>query len=89
MRLLLKFLSLDIVSFRVVKFPGDFMGNERVLLSGGLAMSKEFGVICGMEEVRCSVVVDLFCFFFQPLVSQQMRDSSVLTWGGSTGQPEI
>ena len=35
-RLLLKFLSLDIVSRMVVKFPGDFMGNGRVLLSGGL-----------------------------------------------------
>ena len=45
MRLLLKFLSLDIVSLMVVKFTGDFMGNGRVLLSGGLAPSKEFGVI--------------------------------------------
>ena len=45
MRLLLKFLSLDIVSLMVVKFPGDFMGNERVLLSGVLAPSKDFGVI--------------------------------------------
>ena len=42
---LLKFLSLDIVSLMVVKFPGDFMGNGRVLLPGGLAPSKEFGVI--------------------------------------------
>lgn len=45
MRLLLKFLSLDIVSHMVLKFPGDFMGNGRVLLSGGLASSKDFGVI--------------------------------------------
>ena len=45
MRLLLKFLSLDIVSIMVVEFLGDFMGNGRVLLSGGLATSKEFGVI--------------------------------------------
>ena len=34
MRLLLKFLSLDIVSLMVVKFQGDFMGNGRVLLWG-------------------------------------------------------
>ena len=39
------FLSLHIMSLMVVKFPGDFMGNGRVLLSGGLAPSKEFGVI--------------------------------------------
>ena len=89
MRLLLKFLSLDILSFMVVIFPGDFMGNGRVLLSGGLAPSKELGSFCGMEEVRCSVVVDLFCFVFQPQVSHQMRDSRVEPWGGATGQPEI
>ena len=61
MRLLLKFLSQDILSLMVVKFPGEFMGNGRVLLSGGLASSKEFGSFCGMELVRC-FVVDLFCF---------------------------
>ena len=72
MRLLLKFLSRDIVSLMVVKFPGDFMGNGRVLFSGGLAPSNSLGSFCGMEEVRCSVVVDLFCFVFQPLVSHQM-----------------
>ena len=64
MRLVLKFLSLDIVSLMVVKFPGDFMGNGRVLHSGGLAPSKEFWVILGMEEVRFVVVVDLPCFVF-------------------------
>ena len=89
MRLLLKFLSLDIVSLMVVKFPGDFMGNGRVLHSGVLASSKDFGVICGMEEVRCSVVLDLICFVFQSQVSHQMRDSGVEPWVGATGQPEI
>ena len=41
-------LSLDIVSLMVLKFPGDFMGNGRVLLSGGLAPSKEFGDILSL-----------------------------------------
>ena len=52
---LLKFLSLDIVSLMVVKFPGDFMGNGRVLLSGGLSPSKEFGVILwdGRSPLLC------------------------------------
>ena len=54
------FLSLDIVSLMVVKFPGDFMGNGRVLLSGGLAPSKCLGSFCGMEEVRFFVVFVLF-----------------------------
>ena len=85
MRLLLKFLFLDIVSLLFMKFPGDLMGNGRVLLSGGVAPSKEFG----MEEVRLFVVVVLFCFVFQHQVSHQMRDSSVEPWGGATGQPEI
>ena len=34
-----QFLSLDIVSLMVVEFLGDFMGNGRVVLSGGLAPS--------------------------------------------------
>ena len=89
MRLLLKFLSLDIVSLKVVKFPGDFMGNGRVLLSGRWPRPKSLGSFCGMEEVRCSVVFGLFCFVFQPQVSHQMRDSRVEPWGGATGQPEI
>lgn len=89
MRLLLKILSLDIVSVMVVKFPGDFMGNGCVLLSGGLAPSKEFGVILWDGRFCCSVVVDVFYFDFQPQVSHQMRDSRVEPWGGATGQPEI
>ena len=89
MRLLLTFLSLDIVSLMVVKLPGDFMGNGRVLLSGGSVPSKEFGVILGMEEVRFFVVVDLFPFVFQPQMSHLMRDSRVEPWGGATRQPEI
>ena len=44
-RLLLKFLSQDIVPFMVMKYPGDFRGNGRVLLSVGLSPSKVFGVI--------------------------------------------
>ena len=60
MRLLLKFLSLDTVSLMVVKFLGDFMGNGRVLLSGGLARPKSLGSFCGMEEVRFFVVVVFF-----------------------------
>ena len=60
MRLLLKYLSLDIMPFMVMKFPGDFMGNGRVLLPGDLAQSKEFGVILGTEEVRFLLL--LFCF---------------------------
>ena len=50
---------------------------------------KSSGSFCGMEVVRCSVVVDLFCFVFQPQVSYQVRDSRVEPWGGATGQPEI
>ena len=87
MRLLLKFLSLDIVPFMVMKYPGDFMGNGRVLLSGGLAPSKEFGVI--MWDVRRPfffVAVALFCFVFQTQLSNQMRDSRVEPWGGAIGQ---
>ena len=54
-RLLLKFLSLDIVSVMVVKFSGDFMGTGRVLLSEGLAPSKESGVILwdGRSPLLC------------------------------------
>ena len=89
MRLLLKFLSLDIVSLIVVKFPGDFMGNGRVLLSGGLAPSKEFGFILWYGRSPLFCCVDLFCFVFQPQVSPQMRDSRVEPWGVVTGQPEI
>ena len=88
-RLLLNFLSLDIASLMVVKFPGDFMGNGRVLLSGGLPASKVFGVILWDGRSPCSVVVDVFCFVFQPQVSHQMWYSSVEPWGGATGQPEI
>ena len=62
MSFLLKFLSPDIVSLVVVKFPGDFMGNGRVLLSGVLAPSKEFGVILWDGRRPLFVVVDLFCF---------------------------
>ena len=60
------FLSLDIVPFMVMKYPGDFMGNGRVLLSRGLAPSKEFGVILwdGRSPFFVVVVV-LFCFVFQ------------------------
>ena len=62
MRLLLEYLSLDIMPFMVMKFPGDFMGNGRVLLSGGLAESKEFGVILWDGRSPIFVVVVLFCF---------------------------
>ena len=63
MRLSLKYLSLDIVPFMVMKYPADFMGKGRVLLSGVLAPSKEFGVI--LWEGRSPffvIVVVLFCF---------------------------
>ena len=50
---------------------------------------KSLGSFCGMEEIRCSVVVDLLCFVLQPQVSHQMRDSRVKPWGGATGKPEI
>ena len=89
MRLLLKYLSLDIVSLMVVKFPGDFMGNGRVLLPGFWPSPKSLGSFCGMEEVRFFVVVVLFCFVFQTQGSQQMRDSRVDPWVGAIGQPEI
>ena len=65
---MLKFLSLDIVPFMVMKYPGDFMGNGRVLLSGGLAQSKAFVVILWdgrnpfFVVVVVVVVVVLFCF---------------------------
>ena len=69
-RLLLKFLSLDIVPFMVMKYPGDFMGNGRVLLSGGLAPSKEFGVILwdGRSPfllLLLLLLLLLFCIVFQ------------------------
>ena len=90
MRLLLKYLSLDIVPFMVMKFPGDFMGNGRVLLPGGLAQSKEFGVILwDGRSPFIFVVVVLFGFVFQTQVSHQMRDSRVEPWGGAIGQPEF
>ena len=88
MRLLLKYLSLDIVPFMVMKFPGDFMGNGRVLLPGGLAQSKEFGVILWDGRSPFFVVV-LFCFVFQTQGSPQMRDSRVEPRRGAIGQPEI
>ena len=56
------FLSLDIVPFMFMKYPGDFMGNGRVILSGGLAPSKEFGVILWDGISPFFVVVILFCF---------------------------
>ena len=85
MRLFLKFFFLDIVSVMVVKFPGDFMGNGRVLLPGGWPRPKSLGSFCGMEVVRCSVVVDWFSFDFQTQVSNKMRDSRVEPWAGVTG----
>ena len=65
MRLLLKFLPRDIVSLMVVEFLGDFMGNGRVLLSGGLAPSKEFGFIlwAGRSPFYFVVVVVVVFFF--------------------------
>ena len=63
MRLLLKFLSLEIVSLMVVKFPCDFMGNGRVLLSGGVAPSKEFGVILWDGRSPFFVVFCVVLFF--------------------------
>ena len=47
---------------------------------------KSLGSFCGMEEVPCSVVVDLFCSVFQPQVSHQMRDSRVEPWVGAFGK---
>ena len=89
MRLLLKFISLGIVPFMVMKYPGDFMGNGRVLLPGGLAQSKEFRVILWDGRSPFFVVVVLFCFVFQTQLSHQMRDSRVEPWGGAIGQTEI
>ena len=77
------------MSLIFVKFLCDFLGNGRVLLSGGLAPSKEFGVILWDGRSPLSVVVDLFCFVFQPQVSHLMRDSRVEPSGGATGQPDI
>ena len=86
MRLLLKFkfFFLDIVSDMVVKFLGDFMGNDVSYSLGVWPPPKSLGSFCGMEEVRCSVVVDLFSFVFQHQVSHQMVDSRVEPWGGAT-----
>ena len=48
-----------------LEFLGDFMGNGRVLLSGGSVPSKEFGVILGMEEVRFLLLLSIcFILFF-------------------------
>ena len=77
MRLLLKFLSLDIVSLMVVKFPGDLMEMDEPYSLGVWPRPKSLESFCGMEEVLCSVVDDLFCFVFQRKVSHQMRDSIV------------
>ena len=79
MRLLLKFLSLDIVPFMVVKYPGDFMGKGRVVLSGALAPSKEIGVI--LWDVRSPFCSCCCCFvlFFK---LHQMRDSRLEPWEG-------
>ena len=73
----------------VMKFPGDFMGNGRVLLPGGLAKTKEFGVILWDGRSPFFVVVVLFCFVFQTQGSHQLSDSIVEPWGGVIGQPEI
>ena len=86
---MLKFLSLDIVSLMVVKFPGDFMGNGRVLLSGGSAPTKILGSFWNGRSPFFFVVVDLFRFVFQPQISYQMRDSRVEPWREATGQAEI
>ena len=89
-RLLHKLLALDIVALMVVKFPGEFKGNGRVLLPGGLAQSKEFRVILlDGRNLFLVVVVVLFCFVFQTQGSHQMRESSVEPWGGAIGQTEI
>ena len=81
MRLLLKFLSLDIVSVMVVKFPGDFMGHGGVLRSGVLTRPKSLGSFCGMEEVRFLLL--FFCFLTSGVPPNERFQS------GANGQPEI
>ena len=87
MRLLLKFLSLDIVSLMVVEFLGDFMGNGRVLLSGGLAPSKEFGVILWAGRSPFFLLLLLFSFLTSGVPPNEGFQSRAL--GGATGQSEI
>ena len=72
----------------VMKYPSDFMGNGRVLLPGGLAQSKDFGVIL-LDGRSPFVVVVVVLFCFSNSEYPQMRDSTVEPRGGAIGQPEI
>ena len=56
------FFSLDIVSLIVLKFPGDFREKDESYSLGVWPRPKSLVSFCGMEEVRWSVVADLFCF---------------------------
>ena len=74
------FLSLDIVPFMVMKYPGDFMGNGRVLLSGCLAPSKEFGVILwdGRSPfLLLLLLLLLFCFVFQTPLNEGFQSRAL------------
>ena len=87
MRLLLKFLSLDIVTLMVVAFQGDFMGNGRVLLSGGIAPSKEFGVILWAGRSPFFLLLLSFSFLTSGVPPNEVFQSRAL--GRATGQSEI
>ena len=64
---MLKFLSLDIVPFMVMKYPVTSWEKDESYSLGVWPRPKSLGSFCGMEEVRfvvvvVVVVVVLFCF---------------------------
>ena len=80
------FLSLHIMSLMVVKFPGDFMGKGRVLLSGDLAPSKEVGVILwdGRSRFFCCCCFVLFHFLTSVVPPNEEFQSRALGRGDWT-----
>ena len=64
MRLLLKFLSLDTVSLMVVKFPGDFMGNGRVLIWEFGPVQRVWGLSVGWKKSVVLLLLICFVLFF-------------------------
>ena len=64
MRLVLKTFSVNIVSHMVVKFPGDFMGNERVLLWGVGPVQRVWGHSVGWKKSVVLLLLICFVLFF-------------------------
>ena len=70
-----------------LEFLGDFMGNGRVLLFGGLAPSKEFGVILWAGRSPFFLLLLLFSFLTSGVPPNEVFQSRAL--GRATGQSEI